>query len=253
MIKHFVDGNIGYIVLERPEKRNALCQAMWRALPDAVSELDRNTGVRVIVLQGAGENFTAGADIAEFDTVYATRDTAAAYAAGIAGAMATLTGGQKPRIAVIAGACFGGGVALALSCDLRFAAESASFAITPAKLGLAYSFEDTRRLVASIGAAAARDLLFSARTIDATEALRIRLINRVFGHDELHEQAAAYCAAVAALAPGSIRVARDFIARALGGQQGEDAATANAYLDVLESPDFGEGRRAFREKRKPKF
>jgi enoyl-CoA hydratase/carnithine racemase len=253
MIEHFVLGRVGYVVLSRAEKRNALSRAMWRALPSAVGELDRNDDVRVIVLRGAGDHFAAGADIAEFDEVYATRDSAASYAADLAGAMSALAGGQKPRIAVIGGVCFGGGVALALCCDLRFAAHTASFAIPPAKLGLAYSFEDTRRLVQVVGAAAARDLLFSARTVDAAEAFRLRLIDRMFAANELHEQGRTCAEALAALAPGSIRVARDFIARALGGQPAEDAATRKMYLDVLEQPDFAEGKRAFMEKRPPIF
>jgi enoyl-CoA hydratase/carnithine racemase len=253
MIEHFVRGNVGYVVLNRAEKRNALSRAMWRAIPHAISELDRNNLVRVILLQGAGDHFAAGADIAEFDDVYATRNAAAAYAADLSAAMDALCGGQKPRIAVIGGVCFGGGVALALCCDLRFAAENASFAIPPAKLGIAYSFEDTRRLVTTIGAAAARDLLFSARTITAAEASGIHLVDRICKHDELHQQARVYADQVASLAPGSIRVARDFIARTLQGQNCEDAGTRAAYLDVLESPDFAEGRRAFSEKRSPKF
>jgi enoyl-CoA hydratase/carnithine racemase len=174
-----VAGDIGTITLNRPQKRNALNRAMWRAIPDAVAALERDRAVRVVILQGAGAHFAGGADISEFDEVYATRASAASYAADLAGAMDALCLCAKPRLAVISGACIGGGVALSLCCDQRFADETAYFAVPPARLGIAYSFEDTRRLVQTVGAPAARDLLFSARTVEAAEALRLRLIDRV--------------------------------------------------------------------------
>jgi len=248
-----IHGQIGRIILNRPEKRNAVSRAMWRAIPAAIAALDRNDKVRVIILQGAGAHFAAGADIAEFDDVYATRASAAAYAGDLAAAMDALAGGEKPRIAVIQGVCVGGGVALALCCDLRFAADDARFAITPARLGLAYSFADTRRLVTTVGAAAARDLLFSARTITAAEALALRLVDRLHPAAELHAQAHLYARSVGALSSGTIRVARNFVARTVGGQITENADTYAAYLDLLEGPDFLEGKRAFKEKRLPEF
>jgi enoyl-CoA hydratase/carnithine racemase len=248
-----VAGDIGTITLNRPQKRNALNRAMWRAIPDAVAALERDRAVRVVILQGAGAHFAGGADISEFDEVYATRASAASYAADLAGAMDALCLCAKPRLAVISGACIGGGVALSLCCDQRFADETAYFAVPPARLGIAYSFEDTRRLVQTVGAPAARDLLFSARTVEAAEALRLRLIDRVCTGGSLQEQALAYAAALSAASAGSIRVARDFIARACAGQLREDDATRAAYLDVLEEPDFAEGKRAFKEKRGPRF
>jgi len=248
-----VSGGIGRLTLDRPQKRNALSRAMWRAIPAAVAALDADASVRVITLQGAGEHFAAGADIAEFDEVYATRSSAAAYAADLAAAMDALSGGSKPRLALIRGNCIGGGVALAMCCDLRFAEAGARFAVTPAKLGIAYSFEDTRRLVGCVGAAAARDLLFSARVVEAVEAQQMRLIDRLYPAGTLAAEADAYCAVLASLSRGTIRVARDFIARAVAGQRGEDAGTMAAYLDILEKPDFAEGFAAFKEKRVARF
>ncbi len=248
-----VDGTIGQITLNRPEKRNALSRAMWRAIPEAVATLQQDKAVRVILLQGAGAHFAGGADIGEFDQVYATRAAAAAYAADLAAAMDALCGCDKPRLAVIRGACIGGGVALALCCDQRFADETATFAVPPARLGIAYSFEDTRRLVQTIGAAAARDLLFSARTIDAAEAFRLRLVDRVCSAEALQDAALGYAGALCAASRESVRVARDFIGRACDGQVREDDATRAAYLDVFDKADFQEGKAAFGEKRKPKF
>jgi enoyl-CoA hydratase/carnithine racemase len=247
------EGAIGRVILDRPEKRNAICSAMWRAIPYAIARLDANPAVRVILLQGAGTDFAAGADIAEFGTVYATRESSAAYAAELASAMDALSAARKPCIAVIRGLCIGGGVALALCCDLRFAEAGARLAVTPAKLGIAYSFEDTRRLVDCVGAAAAKDILFSGRMFDAAAALRYRLIDAVFPADRLEDEVLAYAGTLAANSPASIAVARDFIARAQSGQRSETEATRSAYLDILEGPDFREGTSAFRAKRKPRF
>jgi enoyl-CoA hydratase/carnithine racemase len=248
-----VDGAIGQITLNRPDKRNALNRAMWRAIPSAVATLQHDPAVRVILLKGEGAHFAGGADIAEFDEVYATRDSAAAYAADLGGAMNALCACDKPCLAVIRGACIGGGVALTLCCDQRFADDTAYFAVPPARLGIAYAFEDTRRLVQTIGAAASRDLLFSARTIDAAEAHRLRLVDRLCSAETLQDQALAYAAALCAASRESVRVARDFIERACEGQIWEDDATRAAYLDVFDKADFREGKAAFREKRKPRF
>jgi enoyl-CoA hydratase/carnithine racemase len=245
-----VQGSVGTITLNRPGQRNAITRAMWLGLPAVLAAV---AGARVVVLRGAEKNFAAGADIDEFDIVYASRDAATDYAAAMAGAMDALLACGKPVIAAIEGFCIGGAVALALCCDLSFADETARFAITPARLGIAYSFADTRRLVARIGAAAAKDLLLSARRIDAAEALRMGLVDRVFAAGALDAEVAAYAETVAANSAASQRVAKDFVARAVVGQVAEDAHTRAAYLDILEGPDFAEGRAAFGEKRKPRF
>jgi enoyl-CoA hydratase/carnithine racemase len=248
-----ITGAIGTITLNRPEKRNALNRAMWQAIPNAVQQLNQNNAVRAILLQGAGAHFAGGADITEFDDVYSTRNSAAAYAADLAAAMNALQTCNKPRLAIIRGACIGGGVALTLCCDQRFADDTAYFAVPPARLGLAYSFEDTNRLVQTIGAPATRDLLFTARTISAPEAHRLRLIDRLCPAENLQDQADAYAAKLCAASQASIRVAQDFINLATAGQRTETPETRAAYLDVLQHPDFTEGKAAFKEKRTPDF
>lgn len=248
-----VDGFVGTLTLDRPGRRNAISEAMWRGLPGALAALTGQDEVRVIVLRGAGGHFAAGADIGEFETVYGSRAAAADYAAVMAGTMDALLACTKPVLAAVAGNCIGGAVALTLCCDVCFADATANFAVTPAKLGLAYSFADTRRLVARIGATAARDLLFSARRIDAAEALRIGLADRVFAAGGLEDGVADYAKLLAGASPSSQRVAKAFVARAIAGQMTEDAKTLAEYLDILEGPDFAEGRAAFGEKRKPRF
>jgi enoyl-CoA hydratase/carnithine racemase len=253
MIDVLVTDFTGTVTLNRPERRNAISQAMWAALPGIMAGLVADKKVRVIVLRGAGGHFAAGADISEFDTVYASRPAATAYAALMAGAMDALLACPKPVIAAIEGNCIGGAVALTLCCDLCFADAGANFAITPAKLGLAYSFGDTARLVARVGGAAAKDLLFSARRIDAAEALRIGLVHRVCAAGTLGDELAAYTSIVSANSAATIRTAKDFVTRAIAGQAAEDVTTMAAYLDILEGPDFAEGRTAFMARRAPKF
>jgi enoyl-CoA hydratase/carnithine racemase len=247
------EDGIGRLILNRPEKRNAISRAMWREIAEAVARLDADAAVRVILLQGKGPHFAAGADIAEFDEVYGTRENAADYAAHLARAMDALIACKTPSIAVIRGVCVGGGVALSICCDLRFAGAGARFAITPARLGIAYCFEDTRRLVDRVGESAARDLLLSGRLVAADEALRMRLIDFLCPDRTLDAEVLEYARTLAGNSPATIAVARDFIARAAAGQRIEDDATRTAYLDILEGPDFQEGKAAFKEKRKPRF
>jgi enoyl-CoA hydratase/carnithine racemase len=248
-----VADKVGTIMLNRPACRNAISQAMWAGLPALIGELAAAPAVRVIVIRGAGGNFSGGADIAEFGKVYASRTASAEYAAVMAGAMAAICACEKPVIAAIEGFCIGGAVGMTLCCDLSFADAAAQFAITPARLGLAYSFADTSRLVARVGAAAAKDLLFSGRRVAAPEALQMRLVDRVSATGGVAAEVAAYAQELAGNSLASIKVAKTFIARAEAGQVAEDAATLAAYLDILEQPDFQEGRRAFAGKVKPEF
>ena len=158
-----------------------------------------------------------------------------------------------PVIAEIRGACFGGGCSLALHCDLRFADETARFAITPAKLGLAYSFEDTRRLVSAVGPAKAKDILCSGRTLSSGEALRIGLIDFVHPSAELGDAVAEYASQLSGVSQSSIQVAKATVDSIAAGADGADAQLHAAFEATFSGPDFAEGCAAFREKRKPVF
>jgi len=246
-----VDGVVGTITLDRPAVRNAISRAMWLGIPGVMAELAGR--VRVVVLRGAGGHFAAGADISELEAVFGSRAAAMEYAAAMEGAMAALVSCPVPVLAAIEGNCIGGAVALTLCCDVCFADAGANFAVTPARLGLAYSFGDTRRLVQRVGAARAKDLLFSARRIDAAEALRMGLVHFVCAAGTVAPEVAAYAGVLAANSSATLRVAKDFSARAAAGQLADDEGTMRTYLDVLEGPDFAEGRAAFMAKRKPRF
>ncbi len=253
MIATSIEGAIGRLTIDRPEKRNAMSCEMWASLPTAISRLDLDPQVRVIVIDGRGKDFSTGADIAEFERVYATRAAAAAFAATLAAAMDAIAACTRPTLAMIRGHCIGSAVGLGLCCDFRFAATTARFAITPAKLGLAYSFEDTRRLVDAIGSAAAKDLLLTARTIDAHEALRVKLVDRLVDDADLEKHTLDYVRLVAAASATSTGIAKKFVDRVRRGQRFEDEDTRVAYLDAIEGPDFAEGRSAFLGRRPPRF
>jgi enoyl-CoA hydratase/carnithine racemase len=172
LVRRGGDAAIAEIVLNRPGKRNALGVASWRALVNACAGLAADPAVRVAVVRGAPPAFSAGADIAEFGEVFRDAAAATAYNDLVQAALGAVERLEIPTIAMVAGDCVGGGCGLALACDLRFAAEGARFGITPARLGLAYTLADTRRLVDLVGPARAKDILFSARLLDAGEAHR---------------------------------------------------------------------------------
>lgn len=250
-------GRIAAIELAAPDRLNAIGQAMWAALPAICARLAGAAGVRVVILRGAtaadGPVFSAGADIAEFAEAFATPERAAAYNGRVRAANAALAALPMPVIARIAGPCIGGGCGLALACDLRFAAEGARLGITPARLGIGYSWEDTAALVAVVGPARARDLLFSARLIDAAEALSIGLVDRVLPADDLDAAIGAYAEAVAALSPATIRHAKATVAALAAGEAGRAGALRKEFAALFTGPDAAEGLAAFRDRRRPQF
>ncbi|OLF81630.1 enoyl-CoA hydratase [Maricaulis sp. W15] len=241
------------LVLNRPQRRNALNAAMWTALPDLLDEAAGDDTIKALVVRGAGGSFTAGADISEFDTVYATAEAAQTYTNAIARGLDALAHFPKPTLAVIRGACIGGGCGLALSCDLRFTASDGRFGITPAKLGLAYTLNDTKRLIDAVGVSTAKDLLYSARLIDATEALAMGLVNRCFEPDELDAEVGAYLEMMLSRSTGSARAIKRVIHLIRQGVDGDTDETRQLFLDAFQSDDFREGYNAFLGKRTPDF
>ena len=247
-----VAGEIATLTLNRPARRNAVNRAMWQGLP-GVLDAARAARVKVLVLTGAGEAFAAGADISEFEQVYADRATAGAYFAEIAVAMDALANFESPTLARIDGACVGGGLGLALCCDMRIASDRARLGITPAKLGLMYALSDTRRLVDVVGPARAKDILYTGRILEANEALTLGLVDAVTPLADLDAAVAAKAEAIAAASQWSARKTKQIIRRILDGQTDDDAETNTWMLDAVEGADFVEGRDAFLAKRTPRF
>lgn len=248
-----VRGATAHLILNRPDKRNALNGAMWGAIPVLLERALTHHDVRLLVVSGTGGSFAAGADISEFEEVYATPERADAYSRSIAKALDTLAAFPRPTLAMIEGACVGGGCGLALACDLRFAAEGSRFGITPGKLGLVYTLNDTARLIRAVGVPVAKDILFSGRLLDAGEALSTGLINRLVPADRLAGEVEAYASLLKATSPSSARITKQLIALVEAGQAEDDDATRALFLEAFSSADFQEGYRAFLEKRMPEF
>ncbi len=254
MILH--TGSVAQIEIRAPERRNALSLAMWNALPGICDAIVSDAGMRAVLLTGSmepGGAFSAGADITEFEAVYATPESTAAYNAVVRLAQARLRDLARPVIAVIAGACVGGGCGLALAADLRFASPEARFGITAARLGLCYGPEDTAQLVEKVGPARAKDLLFSARLIGAEEALAIGLIERIVPAADLMAEAMAYATAMAELSGISIRTSKATINRLTAPDSAVCAALDDAFVASFSGADFSEGRLAFAARRRPRF
>ncbi len=240
------------IVLTRPDRRNAMSKAMWQALPAIRASIESREDVLVTLVEGAGGHFSAGADISEFGEVY--RDAAATrdYSDAVQDGLRALRDMDRPTIAVIRGNAVGGGLGLALACDLRFCAADAYLAATPAKLGLVYGYVETRRLVELIGPSHAKDLLFTGRRIETEEALAIGLIDRRV-EAALEETALGYARGLASLSQTSIRGAKRAVDAIAGGMAAETPAYRALTEEAALGPDFAEGRAAFLEKRNPKF
>jgi len=247
------DGAVATLVLDRPSRQNAIDRATWRSLAQRCQELERDSATRVVIVRGEGSAFSAGADIGEFPEVFADEAAAHAYNELVQDALGRLERLSKPTLAQIHGNCLGGGCGLAVACDLRFAAEGARLGLTPAKLGLAYSLGDVRRLVAVVGPPHAKDLLFSARLVDASEALGLGLVDQVVPATELAARVREYADDLVRLSGSSQRRIKAMFGMIASGRLEEDADSRALRDGAAVHPDFLEGRRAFQERRPPRF
>lgn len=249
------DGPVAEIVINNPARHNAVSLPMWQRLGDLLDALVQAEDVRVLVLRGAGgKAFAAGADISRFESERATAEASRHYNSVSARASQKLYDFPRPTIARINGYCIGGGLALALCCDLRLAAADATFAIPAARLGLGYALGGVKRLVDVVGPAAAMDIFFTARRLDAEEALRIGLVNRVVPEDALHALVAETTQRICENAPLTVAAAKAAVRElAKPSAQQDPEAIARMVEACFASEDFKEGRRAFTAKRAPNF
>jgi len=250
-----IEGHIACITINHPQRRNAMSYAMWCALGDALDTLFAQPQARVLVLSGAGDQaFCAGNDISEFSQWREDNEKLARYHRASDRAMQLLQEAPIPVIAKIRGACVGGGCELALVCDFRYAAEDARFAITPAKLGLGYKFEDVERVVAALGAGAARRLLLSGRLHRADEAQALGLVDGIVEPSCLDGEVLRLAAELAANAPLTLRALKAAIVEAGRPAAERDRERIQRLVDRCHtSLDYQEGQRAFAEKRPPRF
>ena len=247
---------IATVTFNRPEQRNAIDYHGWLELKRAAEELELDGGVRLVVFTGTGDDaFSAGADIKDFDRYRADSAKAKKYAAAFDGALDAIEGLSKPTICLIKGFCVGGGCELAMATDIRIAADNSRFGIPVARLGILVGYQEMRRLVNLVGPGNASYILLSGRLIDAQEALRIGLVNRVLPIAEIQANVHDLAREMASLAPLSHRRNKQVLRTVLYNPsltgltpEEEDLPFAN-----FDSEDYQEGRRAFLEKRMPLF
>jgi enoyl-CoA hydratase len=247
------DGAIGTMVFDNPARRNAISGDMWRAIPEAMAQFDADPAIRCIVLRGEGTvAFAAGADISEFEKRRASEASAHEYEGVVEAAQNALEHSPKPVIALIHGFCIGGGLEMALACDLRYASVSSRFAIPAARLGIGYGVHGTNRLVATVGHAMAREIMFTGRRYSADEALAMGLVNRVLPDAGLYEYVRQLALELAGNAPLSVAASKRVIDTVIA-VHGDFSAAEALIARCMRSEDYVEGRSAFMEKRPPRF
>ena len=245
---------LAWVIVNRPAARNALTTVMWGQLADEIKALSNDTEIRVILLSGAGDkSFISGADIGDLKAQLTQPELVAESYRFTTTLMQAISEAPKPVIAMVNGHCLGGGVLIALACDLRFASERANFGIPAVKLGVAYPPEHgVARLVQTVGASHASDILLSGRTLDANEAWRIGLVNRVVAASALEATTRDYALALAQGAPLSLDAHKLAIQQTMRFER-DEAAIEAAVMRCYRSEDCHEGLAAFLEKRTPNF
>ncbi len=249
------EGSTGWIIFSNLDKYNAVTYDMWRALPEAIADFEADPDMRAIALTGDGEKaFVSGADISEFEAKRGSADAAAEYNRASQAAGAALVAARLPTIARIRGICFGGGLGLALSCDMRVASEDSRFCVPAARLGLGYPYAGIKRLVDLVGPAYAAEIFATARRYSAAEAAHMHLVNRAVPVAELDAACGELLGAIGENAPLTIEAALAAIDEATKADHERDLASVQAKFDrCFASEDYKEGRKAFMEKRKPVF
>lgn len=249
------EGPVGWLTIDNEQRHNAMSYGMWQMLPALLQDMENDPAIRVVVLHGAGERaFVSGADISEFDQKRGSADAVRQYDETSKAAQIALRDFPKPVVAMIKGYCVGGGLAIALECDLRIAADDARFGIPAAKLGLGYNFDGVKHLTDIVGPARAKEVFFTGRLFNASEAQQMGLVSAVVAVAELEAKTGDIVATIAQNAPLTIRAAKYAIGETTKDEAARDLDKAQALIDAcFASRDYVEGRQAFKEKRKPRF
>lgn len=249
------DGHVGTLVFNNPERHNAVSFDMWDAGARLLKELAEDEAIRVVVITGAGgKAFVSGADISKFETERGSEEAVARYGATVEAIYSLIYNYPKPTIAKIRGYCIGGGLGLAMNCDYRVCTPGSKFALPAAKLGLGYGYAGLKRFIDQIGPTNTRDIFFTARQLDASEAKEFGVVSKIVPDDELDAYVSSYAGMIARNAPLTVAAVKHITNEALKPESERDLRSCAAMIDrCFKSEDYEEGRRAFMEKRKPQF
>ena len=254
-VKTRLDGQVLHIRFNNPVKHNALSLDMWDAVPTLLQNAEKDDNVRMVVFSGEGDKaFVSGADISQFEDLRAQKEAVKRYEQLAEAALQGIYEFSKPTVACIRGYCIGGGVNVAISCDIRVASSDSVFSIPATRLGLGYRFSAMKNLTQLVGPGYAKDIFFTGRRLDAAEALRIGLVNRIAEPAGMDALLAEYTSAITTGAPLTIKAGKRIIQEVLKLPADFDAEMCRRLiLDCFESEDYAEGRKAFMEKRKAVF
>ena len=249
------EGSVGYLTFNNPERHNAVSLEMWEAASGFLEDFKNDKNIRVVVLSGAGgKAFVSGADISKFESERSNKEAIDRYNVAVDAANTAVYEFPKPTIAMIRGYCIGGGVGLALCCDMRICSDNSKFGVPAAKLGLGYGFTGIKKLVDVVGPSFAKEIFYTARQFTAPEALAMGLVNRMLPEAELEKYVADYAATISGNAPMTVDAVKFIVGEAVKPESKRDLKkAADLVAACFASKDYIEGRKAFMEKRKPAF
>ena len=250
-----VEEGVGYITFNNPEKHNAVSIEMWDALEKILAEFSSSKEIRVIVLNGAGgKSFVSGADISKFDKERSSKEAVLSYNKRTQKVYELLETFPKPTIAMIDGYCIGGGLNLAVCCDIRICSEKSKFAMPAAKLSLGYPFSSIKRLFDVMGPGMAKHFMFTAEKISASEALACGLVQKLVSAENIETYIRDYALTISHNAPLTIKAMKQIGIEILKNPDERDLLLCEQLASAcFDSEDYKEGRKAFMEKRKPNF
>ena len=249
------EGGVGYLIFNNPERHNAVSLEMWEAASGILEGFAADKDVRVVVLTGAGgKAFVSGADISKFEKERSSKEAIDRYNVIVDKANTAIYEFPKPTIAMIRGYCIGGGMGLALCCDLRICSDNSKFGVPAAKLGLGYGFKGIKKLVDVVGPSFAKEIFYTARQFTAQEAQTMGLVNRVVPADELEKYVQEYAVTIGGNAPLTVNSVKYIVGEAVKPGSERDLKKCDELVaQCFASNDYTEGRKAFMEKRKPAF
>lgn len=249
------EGGVGYLTFNNPERHNAVSLDMWEAASGILEDFKSDKNIRVVVFSGAGgKAFVSGADISKFESERSSKEAIDRYNVAVDEANTAIYEFPKPTIAMIQGYCIGGGVGLALCCDMRICSDNSKFGVPAAKLGLGYGFKGIKKLVDVVGPSFAKEIFYTARQFTAAEAVTMGLVNRSLPVAELEPYVKNYAETIGGNAPLTVDAVKFIVGETVKPSAERNLKKcADLVAECFASADYAEGRKAFMEKRKPAF